>query len=63
MFGYSRLICTFLGDIEAIILCSFDFDLEKKNLKKKKKIHLPAPTPKNVVEDNQTIIFFRPYGR
>ena len=29
----------------------------KKILKKKKKIHPPTPTPKNVVEDNQTIIF------
>ena len=49
--------------MEAIIPCSFDFDLEKKNLKKKKKKKKipPAPTPKKVVEDNQTIIFFRPY--
>ena len=43
-----------MGDIEAIIPCSFDFDL------KKKKICPPASSQKKVVEDNQTIIFFRP---
>ena len=48
------------GLIEAIILCSFDFDLEKKNLKKKS---ARPPLRKKVVEDNQTIIFFRPYDK
>ena len=38
-------------DIEAIISCSFDFDLEKK----KKKIRNTRPISKKVV-DNQTII-------
>ena len=32
----------------------------KRILQKKKKIHPPTPTPKNVVEDNQTIIFLGP---
>ena len=42
----------------AIIPCRSEFDLKKKNLKKKKEnIHLPAPTPKTVLEDNKTIVF------
>ena len=46
-----------MGDKEAIIPCSFDFDLKKKSLKKKTK-YLPARTySKKVVEDNQTIFF------
>ena len=50
IFGKVDLFAPLLGDIEAIILCSFDFDLKKKKL--------PArPFSKKVVEDNQTIIF------
>ena len=30
LFGKVDLFAPLLGDIEAIILCSFDFDLEKK---------------------------------
>ena len=42
-----------LGDIEAIILCSFDFDL-------KKKIRPPVRPPllKKIVKDNQTNNYF-----
>ena len=51
-FGKVDLFAPLLSDIEAIILCSFDFDLKKKNP--------PAHTySKNVVEDNQAINFSR----
>ena len=54
-FGKVDLFAPLLGDIEALFV-SFDFDLKRKNLKKKK--NLPARTySKKVVEDNQTIIF------
>ena len=49
------LFAPLLGDIEAIILCSFDFDLKKK---KNPPARSPASSQKKVVEDNQTIIFF-----
>ena len=51
------LFAPLLGDIEAIIQCSFDFDL-------KKKIRPHAPSQKKKkrkFEDKQTINFFRPY--
>ena len=56
IFGKVDLFAPLLGDIEAIIPCSFDFDLEKTKIKQN--IRPPAPTPKKVLEDNQTIIFF-----
>ena len=45
-----------------LIPCSFEFDLKKEtsNKKKKKKKNARHPYSKRVVEDNQTIIFFRP---
>ena len=53
IFGKVDLFAPLLGDTDAIILCSFDFDMEKKNL--------PArPFSKKVVEDNQSFIYFRP---
>ena len=57
IFGKVHLFAPLLGDIEAIIPCSFDFDL-----KKKKKSPPARPFSKNVVEDNRTIISFRPKG-
>ena len=54
------LFAPLLGDMEAIIPCSFDFDLKFKKkiiIKKKKKIRPPAPSQKKAVVDNQTIIF------
>ena len=39
IFGKVDLFAPLLGDIEAIILCSFDFDLKKK--KKKKSAQVP----------------------
>ena len=59
LFGKVDLLAHLLGDIEAIIPCSFsfDFDLEKKILKKKKKNPPACPFSKKVVEGNQTIIF------
>ena len=50
---FGGLICTFIvGDIEAIITYSFDFDFLKMLKQKEKKIY-----SKKVVEENQTIIF------
>ena len=46
-FGKVDLFAPLLGDIEAIILCSFDVDLEKNPP--------VCPFSKKVVEDNQTI--------
>ena len=43
------LFAPLLGDLETIIPCTFDFDLERK-----KSAH--PPLLKKVVEDNQTII-------
>ena len=50
IFGKVDLFAPLLGDTEAIIPCSFDFDL-----KKKKKNRLPAPSQKKL---RTTTIFF-----
>ena len=42
IFGKVDLFAPLLGDIEAIIPCSFDCDLKKKG----KKIHPPVPSQK-----------------
>ena len=57
--GKVDLFAPSLGDIEAIILCSFDFDLKKNLLKKK--ICLPAPSQKKKSCGGQpNNYFFRP---
>ena len=57
VFGKVDLFAPSVGDKEATIPCSFDFD-SKKEKEIKKKRNLPTCTySKKVVEDNQTIIF------
>ena len=48
-----------LGDIEAIILCSFDFDLKKKN----PPACSPASSQKNCEGQPNKQLFFRPYEK
>ena len=54
-FGKVDLFAPLFGDKEAIIPCSFDFDLKKKIIEKLK--NPPSRTySQKVVQDNQTII-------
>ena len=50
IFGKVDLLAPSSRDIEAIILCSFDFDLEKK-------ICLPTPTPKKLWRTTKQLFF------
>ena len=57
IFGKVDLFAPLLGDIEAIILCSFDFDLKKK--REKKSAPPPAPSQKKLWRTTNNY-FFRP---
>ena len=53
-FGKVDLFAPSLGDKEAIIPCSFNFDLKKKSIKK---ICPPAPTPKSCGGPTKQLFF------